>query len=419
MAFEPMNQNVRPDRAVDGENPACAREELACPCAPASGQETYSPLFERLVARMVGEDSRAGAERSGAVATYRQLLAQPANRREEFLDTDPRTSNYSLAELLLAASHDLGVHDAGASVDLARLALAVIDRLDPHRYGSGLVADLKARAWAYVGDAWRQGANPTAAQEAFRLAESHLRRGSGDPLEEAEVLCLAAGLLGDEGETSRALEYLDRATTLFLEARDSRSLGFALIRKGRLFARNQRAEEAAEFLRGGLQLLAPADPARFVAEVRGELARVLLTLGRLEEAWQEIGRARSTGDAALDPRVASRLTWIEGRVANAMGLGAEAESRLRSARNEALTLGHGGDAALAHLDLAELFAGRPHDERKAGFLEIVRETPRVLTAPGLERCAATVVLLVQQAADKNVLEPGLVAELSRLVERTG
>lgn len=397
----------------------CDVGETSCPCDPPQDQEVYSPLFERMRARMTGEDARAGEERSGALVLYRELLAQPPHRREEFLDLDPRTNNYSLAELLLAASHELADGDAAASVDLARLALAVVDRLDPNRYGAGLVADLRARAWAYVGDAWRNGANLTAAQEAFRLAESHLRRGSGDPLEEAEVLCLAAGLLGDEGETKRALEYLDRATTLFLEARDTRSLAFALIRKGRLFARNQRAEEAVEFLRAGLQLLPAGESVRFVAEVRGELARVLLILGRADEAWQEIGKARSTGEARLDPRVAGRLNWIEGRVARAMGLETEAELRLRKAREEALALGYGADAALAHLDLAELFAQRPSEERRAGFAEVVRETPRVLTAPGLERCAATVVLLVQQAADKNLLEPGLVGELSRLVERAG
>lgn len=417
MPFEPIDEKLPP--VGSGALDEAPMTEMSCSCDPPVDQESYSPLFERLRTRMVGEDSRAGQERARALGLYRELLAQPPHQREEYLDSDPRTQNYSLAELLLAASQELAVCDAAASVDLARLALAVVDRLDLHRYGSGLVADLKARAWAYVGDAWRSGANPTAAQEAFRLAESHLRRGSGDPLEEAEVLCLAAGLLGDEGETSRALEYLDRATTLFLEARDSRSLAFALIRKGRLFAQSQRAEEAVEFLRGGLQLLVPGEPTRFVAEVRGELARVLLALGKAEEAWAEIGRARSTGDAALDPRVAARLTWVEGRVARAMGLDSEAEVRLRHARDEALRLGLGADAALAHLDLAELFAHRSPEQRKAGFLEIVRETPRILTAAGLERCAATVVLLVQQAADRNVLEPALVAELSRLVERTG
>lgn len=419
MPFEPIDDKVLPGISSCVEEAPCALEEDSCACDLPGEQESYSPLFDRLRARMIREDHRALEERTGALALYRALLAQPPHQREEFLDTEPRSHNYALAELLLAASHDVAVYDTGASVDLARLALAVVDRLDPHRYGSGLVADLKARAWAYVGDAWRNGANPTAAQEAFRLAESHLRRGSGDPLEEAEVLSLAAGLLGDEGETLRALEYLDRATTLFLEARDTRSLAFALVRKGRLFAKAERAPEAAEFLRAGLQLLAPAESSRFVAEVRGELARVLLTLDRAEEAWEEIGRARSTGEACLDPRVASRLTWIEGRVAHAMGLDSEAESRLRQARDEALALGHGSDAALAHFDLAEIFAGRTGEERKRGFTEIVRETPRVLTSPGLERCAATAVLLIQQAADKNVLGAGLVSELTRLVERTG
>lgn len=419
VAFQPFENKLLSGRARLDDEAVLPPEEDACACAPVGPVESYSPLFERLRARMVNEDVRAVEERSGALELYRALLAQPPQQREDFLDAEPRSGNYALAEMLLAASHDLADHDAATSVDLARLALAVVDRLDPNRYGSGLVADLKARAWAYVGDAWRTGANPTAAQEAFRLAESHLRRGSGDPLEEAEVLSLAAGLLGDEGETSRALEYLDRATTLFLEARDTRSLAFALIRKGRLFAKTDRATEAIEFLRAGLQLLDPGDSPRFLAEVRGELARGLLSLDRAEEAWEEIGRARMTGEALLDPRVASRLTWIEGRVARAMGLESEAEQRLRHARDQALLLGQGGDAALAHLDLAELFSRRPHAERKAGFGELVRETPRVLSSPGLERCAATVVLLVQQAADKNVLEPGLVAELSRLLERTG
>lgn len=156
--------------------------------------EVYSPLFHRLLDRLAIEQERAREDHALAAARYDELMALPRAAREAVIRSEERFASFSLGGLLLDTSLEVHREDPEAGLELSRLALAVADRIDPERHGSGLVADLRARCWAYLGEAW-SSTDRAAARRAFRRARSFLLHGSGDPLAEAEVLCLAAGLL--------------------------------------------------------------------------------------------------------------------------------------------------------------------------------------------------------------------------------
>lgn len=185
--------------------------ELACPFArggaasrrpepaarpraaePAPDGDRYGGVFRRLVERLGPEEARAAREHRAAGGRYGELMELPPAARAHAIEAGERFATFALADLLLDVSREVCAADPEAGQELALLALAVAGRLDPGRYGRCLVADLEARSWAYLGCA-RARTDPPAARQAFLRAAGCLDRGSGDPLEEAAVLCLCAG----------------------------------------------------------------------------------------------------------------------------------------------------------------------------------------------------------------------------------
>src|SRR5260370_11890388 len=84
-----------------------------------------------------------------------------------------------LVELLLARSHSLRYDDPAGMLELARLALAVAERLKPGRCEAGLLADLRARCWCELANACRLADQLALAWQALGEAVEWAARGSG------------------------------------------------------------------------------------------------------------------------------------------------------------------------------------------------------------------------------------------------
>lgn len=416
------------DGGCDGERcrtPGAAptREEAdLCGCgdgaaAPAVA-ERYPLLFHRLARRVAGEEARACEDRVAADGLYEELMRVPEGERANVVEIHDRYVSFAFAERLLATSLETRTDHPAASLELARLALGVADRLDAARYGSGLVADLKARSWAYLGDAWADTA-PPAAREAFRLARSLLRRGSGDPLEEAEVLALAAAGEGEPGATGGAFEAIERAESLYRAAEEPRRLGQTLVSKARLAARHGEPLRAAGILREAEAAVRDVAGTREKAEIGAEVAFQLEAAGRTDEAWTEVARVRSLAGADLDPVLALRLRWIEGRVTAALGLAEEARGHLEAARDGLIDAGRPRDAALAQLDLAAISARAEGAAYEREMERLGREVPRLVATAGLPREHSTALLLLSHAAERRALRPDLVESVGGLLRRIG
>lgn len=192
---------------ITGQDLACGTYDETCDldlCDPCCGDEPepmvddgrYQAPFRRVMERLAAEEARSVRELTAADELYDRLMRLSRAQREASIRREGRFTSYPVAERLLSASREVRDDQPESSAELARLALAVADRLEPGRYGDGLVADLKARGWAYLGDLWSDS-SPPAAREAFRLALGHLMQGSGDPLDEAEVLSLCANTTDD------------------------------------------------------------------------------------------------------------------------------------------------------------------------------------------------------------------------------
>ena len=210
-----------------------------------------APSYRSSTRRVFGHTSRWQAEadrdRLRAAALYAELAALPCARRPTVVASERRFASWSLADLLVTEAEETadrrgppsaeGRADDPSPTALAELALAAIDRLEPGGAAPGLVSDVKARAWALLGEAWTEEESEDgaerAARTAFRLARRHLDHGSGDPLEEAALLFREA-VPGHPESFERNLERLDRALSIFLEHGDLRDVRRSLRRMGRI-----------------------------------------------------------------------------------------------------------------------------------------------------------------------------------------
>jgi len=172
------------------------------------------------------------AERAAAPELLRELLAQPAGRRQLLVAASPRHYTWAFCELLLDAAGESGFQDPSQALGLARLGVDVAGHLAPAVYGEARVNDLRARAWAVLGNARRIRADFRQAEEDFVKAERLLKKGTGDPVEKAQLLLLKSSLRGNQQRFQEAFRLLDRALAIGRKLEDEQLCGKALLMKG-------------------------------------------------------------------------------------------------------------------------------------------------------------------------------------------
>lgn len=415
---------VEPRRSP-GPEPSFQRNAEAsevCCASPVDvvDRSTYGALILRIRNRLEENERRVGQDLDRGRELFDELMDLPANRREDSIVLDPRFASYTLSDRLAACAEERTDRDPEEAVEMLSLALAVSARLDAARWSRGLVEDLEARCWALLGAAWCESGAAQAAQTAFRLARTHLHQGTGDPLEEAEVLLLEAKLPvsvdPDAGE-----QRLDRAAAIFLEHGAYQRVGEVLARKGVVRADAGDHEAAVTLLREALPLLEDSPSPRRRAELVRLLARSLLAAGHSEAAWTEIARSRSWLRIQPDPLIEARLQALEGRIALADGLTDQAVALLSAARDALLRLGHGEEAARVHLILIGHPAGEcPHDSDGPSREpeRLTRDTERLLATGDLSRETTMALLMVDRAADRGTLSDDLVRALDDFLEHS-
>jgi hypothetical protein len=149
-----------------------AEEEQPVPDSPAVHQAVEAALTlteERWQAREL-------------LPLFRQ--ANPETRRT-MIEEDSRLSTWGFVTALLTDRNDAAEEEPVQTVDFAREAVKLAEKVDPARYGAQRVEDLRACAYARLGNATRIQSGFRQAEQAFARAEEHLLRGTGDPLHRA------------------------------------------------------------------------------------------------------------------------------------------------------------------------------------------------------------------------------------------
>ncbi len=367
-------------------------------------------LFARLERRL----AEVKEERLAAPPLVAELLSYPAPQRRSLVCQAGRFQTLAVCELLIDASFEAGFHAAAEAMELAGLSLLLTGQLDAGYYGSSVVMDLRARAWAYLGNARRIAFDLAGAEEALLEAERHAESGSADPLEEARILDLRASLLGDQGRFEQAAELLEAVIDIYDDLRESHRKGRALISQGSFLGQAGGPEEAIRQLRKGLALVDWERDPRLVQWARHNLAWFLNDSGRSEEALQQLERLLHAHGESSDARTELRLAWLGGRIAARLDYLAEAEQAFVEVRQGCLTEGHGYDAAMVTLDLAQLYL---RQGRAAEVRELAAGMLAVFLSQDVHRQAAAALAVFQRAAELDETTPILLDEIATYLRR--
>jgi tetratricopeptide (TPR) repeat protein len=355
------------------------------------------------------------AEKAEARELLRELLAQPADWQCHLATSSLRYRTWAFCELLLDTAWEWGFRDPARAVELAQRGVEIATSLEAASYGEARVNDLRARAWAGLGNAQRIRAHFPEAEEGFARAERLLRKGTGDPLEKAQVLLLKSSLRGSQHRFREAFRLLDRVAAIARKNGESQLSGKASIARGFLVGLANDPEAAMRHLAAGLREIDPVSDPRLFMVAQHNLILCLTESGRYEEAQELLEKARPVYQQVGDQMSLLRLRWLEGKIGIALGHFAAAEETLRDVRKQLVEQELGFDAALLSLDLAHILA---HQGRSGELLCLAEEMIPLFRCQEIHREALAALLMFRKAAEMERATLGLIREVSQYLQET-
>jgi tetratricopeptide (TPR) repeat protein len=335
-------------------------------------------------------------ERDEAPGLFVELLDQPADQRETLLRNTSRFHTWGVFELLVERSLEVALLDPARGENLGLLALRLSDHLDAERYGAERIADLQARAWAYIGNACRMRFDFTAAEEAFLNARARLKEGTGDSLEMAVLLDLRASLRRAQRRFDESLRMLGRAVKIFLGTGERHRAGRSLVNMSTVHHEAGDPAAGIPLLLQALELIDPEREPRLLLCARHNLIDYTAGVGRFQEAQKLYREARPLYRSFNEPWVQNRRSWVRGKIARGLGQLKLAETRFLAARDGFLKEGVPYDTALISLELALLYA---EQGRTAELKRLAAEMVPIFASGKIHREALAALTFLRQAVE--------------------
>lgn len=358
------------------------------------GFDVYDAAIAKALSRVQAREACYERERAEAPGLVAELLSHPPERRELFACNSPRFQTWGVYERLLAESWAQTFSSPEQAESLAALALRLSEHLDAH-YGTAAIEDLRARAWAYIGNARRTRCNLTGAGEAFRHAHTHLNQGTRDPVELALFLDLVASLLRAQRHFHLAMRLLQRAFAIYLSVGDRHRAGRILICMDYVHHQAGTPEQGIPLLYEAIQLIDPAQEPLLLLCVVHNLADDLTEVGRFMEAQKVFSKSRELY-RSLPRGVRNRHHWLAGRIAIGLGQDQEGEKLLAAARQGFIAENAAYDVALISFDLSALYA---RQGRAQELKQVAAEMVPFFSSRQIHREAAAALAYWKQAVD--------------------
>jgi tetratricopeptide (TPR) repeat protein len=371
----------------------------------------YNQAFRDFLPKVGEYSQRLARERQQLPFLIARLQAK-RQAPNVLVAADAAFHTWAVGEWLIEESQRASYVDFSRAEVLTDCAVAVAERLVDDLYGTALINDLRARAWACRGETLRRRSDLRGAQKSFETAESFAAQGTGDPLEKAFVLELKAALFRDRRYPAEAHGALDEAIAVYKRYGDLHLLGRAYAQKGRVYGTSGDLNRAISWLRKGLGLLDPTCERYVDLATRHSLMVYLQESGRPREARFLLKASRGEFQRYGSPLLLCRLRWLEGKIYEALSFPQEAEKALREARSGFIALEVGFSAAAVSLDLASLCAaqGRIPEVR-----HLAEEILTIFRSRDLECEAIAALIAFRQAASLEVREERL-ADLQRSLD---
>jgi tetratricopeptide (TPR) repeat protein len=360
------------------------------------GATDYDPAFERSLRAAAGWELTLERERREAAGLFNELAEHSPEQREILLRNCPRFHAWGLLELLVERSLETTRQDPVRGEELGQLAVRIAGFPEAERYGAERIRDLRARAWAHVGNARRVRSDLEGAEAAFTSAWSDLEAGTRDLFERAILLDLTASLRRDQRRFEEASRLLRRAVSLFLELGERHRAGRSLVNRATVHHHAGHPEQGIPLLHQALELIDPQQEPRLLLCAGHNLVFYLASSGRFLEARRAYRAAGPLYRRFPDAWTQNRRVWVKGKIARGLGQLAEAESMFLAARDGFLAEGIPYDTALVSLELALLYA---EQGRAAELKRLAGEMVPVFASRQIHREALAALAFFRQAVE--------------------
>jgi tetratricopeptide (TPR) repeat protein len=345
---------------------------------------------------------------------WERLAERPYAEQLRTVEEDEGLHAWGLCQLLLKRSREAVFNDPGEAVELANLALRVVRHLGT-AYDPNWVMDLRARCFAYLGNARRVLGELRSADDAFVKAQRCLARSSSGNSEiQAEVLSLTSSLRRAQRRLDEALELIDRALVLYRGSGELKDIGKSLLKKAKILEEIGELIPAIDLLRAATAEIDRSSEPRLFTYARYNLLGCLIQAGQIDEAERLLPEVRDSLRDNTKELDQIRLRWVEGNVDFALGRLGPAEAAFREVQHEFLERRMGYDAALVSLDLALLFTqeGCVEDLKR-----LAAELMPVFESRDVHREAIVALLMFQRACEEEKLTVELVRQFAEYLRR--
>lgn len=322
---------------------------------------------------------------------------------------------WPLCEALLRKSYEARFTDPKRMLSLAESATGVAKHIKAEKYPwPGFVADLRARTFAELGNAYRVNDRFSEADTAFERAIGFLDEGTGDPLLQARVLDLFASLRSAQRRLDDAIEMLELVYGLYLEAEDRHLAGRALISKGMNTRCQGQPREAVSLFARGLELIERERDPQLGSIGQQALLDALTDCGEYRQASGLLLQSGLREAFAAEPLNLLKLRWVEGKIHAGLGRPEKAERAFVEVRREYLRMGQVYDAALVGLELSSVWLrqGRPAQVR-----ELAEEMYQTFVELGVQPEAARALYFVREACLYQAVTVAMIERVRQFLER--
>jgi len=374
----------------------------------------YEEVLDRVESRMADREKAVTKERAAAPALFVELMRLVPDQQLLLIRNSPRFQTWSLCELLVEQCRAKTVQDPRSVETLAQLSLAVASRLDPSYYRAGLIQDLQARAWAYLGNARRVCSDLHGAEKAFLQAETLLRQGSRDLVELAVFLDLQASLRRSQRRFGDALRLLRRAVTIFRRTGHFHRAGQSLVNMDLIHCYAGHPEQGIPLLYEAIKLIdGDLDP-RLRLCAQHNLIQDLAETGRCFEAQKLYRETCALYREFPEAWAQNRRKWVKAKISLGQEKTAQAERLFLAARDGFIAEGISYDTALVSLELAVLYA---RQGRTADLKRLAEEMLPVFSSLQIHREALVALCFLRKALEAEQASLELVSRVANFLRR--
>lgn len=328
-----------------------------------SADTSEDPAYDDALDLAIEAQRRHGVDELKLKLKTRQALAVlESGGIGALADAPVGLKSAAACEALLERSWALRHDDPQQMLEMANWAALLSNHLDPESHKPEKLTDLRCRAWAALGNAYRVNDDLQSAAWAMDRAAELLNQGTCDQRLLAHVLDLQASLYCAQRDFPLAFRALDAVYALHRELGEDHLAGRTLISKGTYTGYANDHDGAVRMLTQGLEMIDHEHHPELAFLALHNIAWFLMESGRFRKArnvvWEHRWRYERHG-GKID-RV--KLRWLQARIDGGLEKLADAEAGLNEARQGLEEAGMRYHFALAGLDLGSVLMRRQRFE---------------------------------------------------------